>query len=37
MSVGYASNDPAQVKRQVDDMLSRGIQGVIIDWYGASK
>ena len=37
MSVGYASNDPTQVKRQVDDMLSRGIQGVIIDWYGPNK
>jgi len=34
MNVGYASNDTAQVKRQVDDMLSRGIQGAIIDWYG---
>ena len=34
MNVGYASNDTAQVKRQVDDMLSRGIQGAIVDWYG---
>jgi len=34
MNVGYSSADPAQVKRQVDDMLSRGIQGTIIDWYG---
>ncbi len=34
MNVGYSSADPAQVKRQVDDMLSRGIQGAIIDWYG---
>lgn len=34
MDVGYTSSDPAQVKRQVSDMLSRGIQGVVIDWYG---
>jgi hypothetical protein len=32
--VGYHSNDPAQVKAQVSDMLSRGIKGMIIDWYG---
>jgi hypothetical protein len=34
MNVGYRSDDPAQVRRQLDDMMSRGIQGVIIDWYG---
>src|SRR3954465_15741002 len=34
MNVGYASNDSSQVKKQVDDMLSRGLQGAIIDWYG---
>jgi PKD repeat protein len=34
MSVGYASADAAQVKRQVNDLLSRGITGVVIDWYG---
>ncbi len=32
--VGYTSNDPAQVKKQVTDMRSRGIDGMIIDWYG---
>jgi hypothetical protein len=32
--VGYSSADPAQVKRQVEDMISRGIQGAIVDWYG---
>src|SRR4051812_23736794 len=37
MAVGYASNVTTQVKKQVDDMLSRGIQGAIIDWYGPSK
>lgn len=34
MNVGYSSTDPAQVKRQIADMISRGINGVIIDWYG---
>ena len=34
MNVGYNSNDPAQVKRQIEDMISRGIDGVIVDWYG---
>ena len=34
MDVGYNSADPAQVKKQVDDMVSRGVAGVIIDWYG---
>lgn len=35
MNVGYSSNDPAQVHRQVDDMMSRGVRGAIVDWYGA--
>ncbi|HEV2115352.1 MAG TPA: hypothetical protein VGR48_04955 [Terriglobales bacterium] len=34
MNVGYSSTDPAQVHRQIADMISRGIDGVIIDWYG---
>jgi hypothetical protein len=34
MSVGYNSQDPAQIHRQITDMISRGIDGVIIDWYG---
>jgi hypothetical protein len=33
---GYNSNDATVVKNQVNDMISRGIQGVIIDWYGSS-
>ena len=37
MNVGYNSADPAQVKRQVEDMISRGIDGVIIDWYGPNN
>jgi hypothetical protein len=34
MNVGYKSNDAAQVHRQIEDMISRGIDGVIMDWYG---
>jgi hypothetical protein len=37
MSVGYNSTDPAQIQRQVADMISRGIDGVIIDWYGPNN
>lgn len=32
--VGYNSDDPAQVQKQVTDMASRGYDGAIIDWYG---
>ena len=34
INVGYSSTDPNQVHRQITDMISRGIDGVIIDWYG---
>ena len=34
MKVGYVSWDPAQVNKQLNDMVSRGINGVVIDWYG---
>ncbi len=37
IDVGYTSWDPAQVHLQVDDMLSRGITGAILDWYGPNK
>jgi hypothetical protein len=35
MSVGYNSQNPAQIHRQITDMISRGIDGLIIDWYGS--
>src|SRR3984893_15024006 len=34
INVGYSSTDAGQVARQINDMISRGIDGVIIDWYG---
>jgi hypothetical protein len=37
MNVGYTSNDAAQVARQINDMISRGIQGVILCWYGPNN
>ena len=37
MNIGYSSTDPAQIKRQVEDMISRGINGVIIAWYGPNN
>jgi hypothetical protein len=37
MNVGYASNDPVQVEKQVNDALSRGISGFILDWYGPTQ
>jgi PKD repeat protein len=36
VSVGYASNTSAQVASQVNDMQSRGFDGLILDWYGPS-
>jgi len=36
ISVGYQSNTAAQVHAQVQDMISRGMAGAVIDWYGAA-
>jgi hypothetical protein len=33
-NVGYTSWDASQVALQVNDMISRGINGLVIDWYG---
>jgi hypothetical protein len=37
MNVGYSSTDPDQINNQINDMVSRGIDGVIIDWYGPNN
>jgi len=37
VNVGYDSSDPAQASRQIADMVSRGIDGVIVDWYGPNS
>lgn len=37
INVGYNAADPAQVDRQIEDILSRGMSGAILDWYGAGS
>ncbi len=37
LDIGYKSDDPAQIDRQVQDMKSRGIDGAIVDWYGPQQ
>ncbi|HEU4414296.1 MAG TPA: hypothetical protein VFT65_05890, partial [Candidatus Angelobacter sp.] len=37
MSVGYVSSDILQVQKQVNDMVSRGLDGAVIDWYGRGE
>jgi Glycosyl hydrolase family 71 len=37
VNVGYNSTDRAQVQRQITDMISRGIDGVVVDWYGPNN
>jgi len=37
INIGYSSTDPAQVKRQISDMISRGIDGVVMVWYGPNN
>lgn len=34
IDIGYDSNTDAQVHRQVADMISQGIDGVVVEWYG---
>jgi len=36
IGVGYQSNTAAQVHAQVHDMMSRGMAGAVLDWYGAA-
>ncbi len=37
MNVGYSSTNPTQIHNQITDMISRGIDGVIVDWYGPNN
>jgi hypothetical protein len=37
INVGYNSDDATQVHNQITDMISRGINGVVIDWYGPNN
>src|SRR6185437_16089320 len=37
MNVGYVSSDTLQIQKQVNDMISRGLDGAVIDWYGRGE
>jgi hypothetical protein len=37
MNVGYNSANPTQIARQINDMISRGIEGVVMVWYGPNN
>jgi hypothetical protein len=37
LNIGYNSNDPVQIARQVNDMISRGYDGLVVDWYGPNN
>ncbi len=37
VDIGYLSDDRDQVRRQVEDMISRGIDGAVVDWYGTQR
>jgi hypothetical protein len=34
ISVGYSSQDPAEIKSQIQHAQSMGISGFVVDWYG---
>ncbi len=33
-NIGYSSQDPNQVTKEIADLTSRGFDGVLVDWYG---
>jgi hypothetical protein len=37
INIGYSSTDTVQLHRQVTDMSSRGIDGLIVDWYSSGS
>ena len=37
VNVGYQSDTATQVQRQVNDMMSRGVDGAIVDYYGPNN
>ena len=34
ISVGYSSQDPAVLRRQIEQAKALGISGFVVDWYG---
>lgn len=37
VDIGYLSDNRDQVGRQIEDMISRGIDGAVVDWYGTQR
>src|SRR6185369_4158002 len=37
IDVGYLSDNRDQIRRQIEDMISRGIDGAVVDWYGTQR
>jgi hypothetical protein len=34
ISVGYSSQDPAVIRKQIEEAKAQGISGFVVDWYG---
>ena len=34
ISVGYSSQDPVKIRKQIDQARALGISGFVVDWYG---
>jgi len=34
ISVGYSSQDPIEIRKQIEDAKSQGVSGFVVDWYG---
>jgi len=34
ISVGYSSQDPVEIRKQIDEARKLGISGFVVDWYG---
>ena len=32
--MGYSSQDPAVIRKQIDQAKALGISGFVVDWYG---
>src|ERR1051326_2494330 len=37
IDVGYLSDNREQASRQIEGMISRGIDGAVVDWYGTQR
>ena len=36
-NIGYSTHDATHIAKQITDMQSRGIDGIVIDWYGPNS